>query len=62
MAIKSLGHSEDANLPEFHGIIRDVDVLGCDEKPVWSREKGGLHVTMPGIKTDKPVVVRVKID
>ena len=44
------------------GIIRDVDVLGCDEKPVWSREKGGLHVTMPGIKTDKPVVVRVKID
>ena len=62
VVIKSLGHSENANLPEFHGIIRDVDVLGCDEKPVWSREKGGLHVTMPGIKTDKPVVVRVKID
>ncbi|MBQ2928893.1 MAG: alpha-L-fucosidase [Clostridia bacterium] len=62
VVIKSLGHSENANLPEFHGIIRDVDVLGCDEKPAWSREKGGLHVTMPGIKTDKPVVVRVKID
>ena len=62
VVIKSLGHSENANLPEFHGIIRDVDVLGCDEKPVWSREKGGLHVTMAGIKTDKPVVVRVKID
>ena len=62
VVIKSLGHSEDANLPEFHGIVKDVDVLGCTEKPVWSREKGGLHVTMPGIKTDKPVVVRVKID
>ena len=62
VVIKSLGHSADANLPEFHGIVKDVDVLGCDEKPVWSREKGGLHVTMPGIRTDKPVVVRVKID
>ena len=62
VVIKSLGHSADANLPEFHGIVKDVDVLGCDEKPVWERKEGGLHVTMPGIKTDKPVVVRVKID
>ena len=60
--IKALGHSENANLPEFHGIIRDVDVLGCAEKPVWSREKGGLHVSAPGIRTDKPVVIRVTID
>ena len=62
VVIKSLGHSADANLPEFHGIVKDVDVLGCETKPVWERKEGGLHVTMPGIKTDKPVVVRVKID
>ena len=62
VVIKSLGHSADANLPEFHGIVKDVDVLGCAEKPVWERKQGGLHVTLPGIKTDKPVVVRVKID
>ena len=62
VVIKSLGHSADANLPEFHGIIRDVDVLGCETKPVWERKEGGLHVTLPGIRTDKPVVVRVKID
>ncbi len=62
VVIKSLGHSADANLPEFHGIVKDVDVLGCAEKPVWERKAGGLHVTAPGIKTDKPVVVRVKID
>lgn len=62
VVIKSLGHSADANLPEFHGIVKDVDVLGSDEKPVWERKQGGLHVTLPGIKTDKPVVVRVKID
>lgn len=62
VVIKSLGYSADANLPEFHGIVKDVDVLGCAEKPVWERKAGGLHVTMPGIKTDKPVVIRVKID
>ncbi len=62
VVIKSLGHSENANLPEFHGIIKDMDVLGCAEKPVWSREKGGLHVSAPTVHSDKPVVVRVKID
>lgn len=62
VVIKSLGYSENANLPEFHGIIKDVDVLGCAEKPVWSREKGGLHVSAPAIRTDKPVVIRVTID
>ncbi len=62
VVIKSLGHSADANLPEFHGIVKDVDVLGCADKPVWERKAGGLHITAPGIKTDKPVVVRVKID
>ena len=62
VVIKSLGYSADANLPEFHGIVKDVDVLGCADKPVWERKAGGLHVTMPGIKTDKPVVIRVKID
>ena len=62
VVIKALGHSENANLPEFHGIIRDVDVLGCDVKPVWERKNGGLHVSAPGMKAGYPVVVRVKID
>ncbi len=62
VVIKSLGHSENANLPEFHGIIKDVDVLGCAEKPIWSREKGGLHVSAPAVHSDKPVVIRVRID
>lgn len=62
VVIKALGHSENANLPEFHGIIRDVDVLGCDTKPVWERKNGGLYVSAPGMKAGYPVVVRVKID
>lgn len=62
VVIKSLGYSADANLPEFHGIIRAVDVLGCAEAPVWERKPGGLHVTAPSVSTDKPVVIRVKVD
>ena len=62
MVVKSLGHADASRLPVFHGIIKDVDVLGCTDKPEWRRDEQGLHVTMPGIKTDKPVVVRVKID
>lgn len=62
VVIKSLGFSADANLPEFHGIIKAVDVLGCDEAPVWERKPGGLHVTAPSVRTDKPVVIRVKVD
>ena len=42
--------------------IRDVDVLGLTEKPEWCRQKDGLHVSAPGMKTDKPVVIRVTVD
>ena len=59
--IHSLGRCDNANLPVFHGIVKDVDVLGCDEKPVWERKDDGLYVSAPSVKTDKPVVVRVKI-
>lgn len=62
VVIRSLCHSKDANLPEFHGIIRDVDVLGSAEKPVWERREDGLHVSVPGMKASWPVVIRVKID
>ena len=62
VVIKSLCHTADANLPHFHGIVTDVDVLGCAEKPVWVRQNDGLHVTVSGVKTDKPVVIRVKIN
>ena len=62
VVIKSLGHADASRLPVFHGIVKDVDVLGCAEKPEWHRDEQGLHVTAPSVKTDKPVVVRVKID
>lgn len=60
--IQSLAATKDAHLPLFQGMILDVDVLGCDEKPVWSRDEEGLHVSCPRMQSDKPVVIKVTVD
>jgi len=60
--IKSLAAPSNANLPTFQGIILDVDVLGCNEKPVWQQNGEGLHVSCPGMQSDMPVVIRVTVD
>jgi alpha-L-fucosidase len=59
--IKSLKNSDDQNMPEFHGIIENVDVLGYDGKAKWFVTSDGLKVTAPDISSDYPVVVRIKI-
>ncbi len=56
--ITSLKEQDASHLPVFHGIIEDVDILGYG-KPDWTRDSEGLHVSLPGIETDMPVVVRV---
>ncbi len=47
VVIESLREADVSHLPLFHGIIRDVDVLGFDEKLVFSRDDKGLHVRRP---------------
>ena len=59
--IKSLKNSEDQNVPEFHGIIENADVLGYDGEVKWHVEAEGLHVTAPKVKSTFPVVVRIRI-
>lgn len=59
--IRSLAEQDASHLPVFHGIIRDVKILGYDN-PVWNRDSQGLHVTAKGIQTSMPVVVCVTID
>jgi len=58
--IRSLGVQDASHLPVFAGIVEDVDILGYG-KPVWTRDADGLHVSMPGIETTMPVVVRVTL-
>ena len=61
VTLKSLAEADATVLPVFDGIIRDVSILGCAEKPEWRRDAQGLHVCAPFVKSDKPVVVRVDI-
>ena len=62
VTVRSLAEADASCLPVFHGIIRNVDILGLDGKPEWSRDEEGLHVCAPSVKTDKPVVIRIQLD
>lgn len=59
--IKSLGEQDASKQANFHGIIRDVQVLGCEEAPKWSRDEEGLHLTT-SMKSSTPIVFKIRID
>ncbi len=61
IVIKSLCESDASKKPNFHGIIKSVEVLGYD-KCQWKRDEEGLHITTDLIKTDKPVVFKISVD
>lgn len=62
VSIRSLGENDASKLPLFHGIIRDVDVLGCEVKPQYIRTANGLEVEAKGIQSELPVVIKVTVD
>ena len=58
--IQALAHSKDQNLPEFHGIIQTVTILGYEEQPVdWQVTDEGLQLTFEPIETDQPIVYKI---
>ncbi len=58
--IKSLADSPDQNVPEFHGIIEDVIVLGYEDTPIsWRKDEEGLHVDVSAVNSDFPVVIKI---
>lgn len=61
ITVKTLSQSDASILPKFSGIIEDVDVLGFNEKPKWSRDEQGLHISTENVHSDKPVVFKVKL-
>jgi alpha-L-fucosidase len=56
--IKSLGQKSNV----FFGSVKDVDVLGFDEKPVFERTDGTLMISTKTVKSENPVVFKIKID
>lgn len=57
---RSLGEQEASRQANFHGIIQDIELLGCSEKPRWSRIEAGLRLESP-MTSDKPIVFRLRI-
>lgn len=57
--IKSLANSKDQNVPEFHGIIKDVQILGYNKAVDWSVDDTGLRVKAEEMKSRFPVVIKI---
>lgn len=62
VVVKSLAKSTNGDKPVFLGTVTQVQVLGCSEEIQWCFDETGLHVSAPSVRTDKPVVIKVKID
>ncbi|MFA9375893.1 MAG: alpha-L-fucosidase [Lachnotalea sp.] len=62
VVIKSLADSGDQNIPEFHGIITDISVLGFNELLTWNKNSKGLFLETKTVKSDLPVVFKIKIN
>ena len=61
--INSLGDKNASKLPLFHGIIKDVSVLGFDDAQIdWRRTSDALEIMTKGVTSEYPVVFKIKID
>lgn len=58
--ITTLAVQDASKKANFHGIIRDISVLGSDERPVWSRDETGLHIES-GFVSEEPIVFKIEL-
>ena len=58
--IKTFAQQDASKLANFHGIIDDIKILGCEEKPDWIRDEEGLHIDTV-FKSDYPITFRIKL-
>ena len=61
LTIKALATSKDQDLPEFHGIIEKVFLLGKNQSLLWKQTSGGLKVEIPKVSSDLPQVLKVQV-
>jgi alpha-L-fucosidase len=62
VCIKSLAEADASKKPNFHGIIKSVEVLGYDKNPKWTRDGDGLKITTVNIDKNTPVVFKILVD
>lgn len=59
ITIKSLALTKDPMKPAFHGIIKNIEVLGFDEKINYVIDEEGLHFVSKNISSNFPVVIKI---
>lgn len=62
VTVRSLAGARDAHKMLFQGVVKRVQILGCDEEPEWKRNENGLHISAPGFISDMPVVIKLTLD
>ncbi|KGP85258.1 MULTISPECIES: alpha-L-fucosidase [unclassified Paenibacillus] len=50
------------NSHHFHGLIRNIQVLGFDEEPEWSRTEESLTITTRNVHCGSPVVFKLELE
>jgi alpha-L-fucosidase len=60
--IRSLKTSADQNIPEFHGIIRRVSIVGFEEEPEFEVTTEGLKIATKTVKSGFPVAIKIETD
>lgn len=58
--IRSISKTTDYTMPNFHGIVSNVSVLGFSSSEQVTIDEEGLHFTNHGIRSEFPVVVKIE--
>ncbi len=60
-ALTVLGRRDASRIANFHGIIKDIRLLGYDGKVEWNRDGEALHIKAGILGTDNPIVFRITL-
>lgn len=60
--LTELALRDASSLPVFHGILKDVTLLGFDTKVSWKRTEKGLELHTDTIETEFPIVFKITLD
>ena len=58
--IRSLGKSDNKDVPDFFGIIKNVSILGSDSELTYTTDDKGLHLKSIVKDREFPVVVKIE--
>ncbi len=59
--VTSLADSKNQNMPEFHGIIREVTILGKEHVTHWEKNTEGLMIEYQSSEGTLPIVCKIRI-